>query len=202
MKRLSLYLFLILFTLQTPSQADDIRDLQIEGMSVGDSLLDYFSEEEIIKEKLNPENVKIYAHKKSKTFAQVGFSSGHGHVFNTYKYLQIMVKNNDKNYIIHGISGKIFEDYDKNIETCYYHQDKIIKEFKEEFTDIKSQSTEIIKHTADKSGKSTVRQAAFFFKNSDVISVECYYWHKGIFKNNFKITVAKEELNRWWYSDN
>ena len=35
MKRLSLYLFLILFTFQTPSQADDIRDFQIEGMSVG-----------------------------------------------------------------------------------------------------------------------------------------------------------------------
>ena len=47
MKRLSLYLFLILFTLQTPSWADDIRDFQIEGMSVGDSLLDYFSENEI-----------------------------------------------------------------------------------------------------------------------------------------------------------
>jgi hypothetical protein len=34
MKRLSLYLFLLLFTLQTPSLADDIRDFQIEGMSV------------------------------------------------------------------------------------------------------------------------------------------------------------------------
>ena len=51
MKRLSLYLFLILFTLQTPSQADDIRDFQIEGMSIGDSLLDYFSEGEIKKAK-------------------------------------------------------------------------------------------------------------------------------------------------------
>ena len=50
MKRLSLYLFLILFTLQTPSQADDIRDFQIEGMSVGDSLLEYFSEEKIRKQ--------------------------------------------------------------------------------------------------------------------------------------------------------
>jgi len=49
MKKLCIYLFLVLFSLQTPSQADDIRDFQIEGMSVGDSLLDYFSEEEIIK---------------------------------------------------------------------------------------------------------------------------------------------------------
>ncbi len=49
MKRLSLYLFLIFFTLQTPSQADDIRDFQIEGMSIGDSLLDYMSKKEIKK---------------------------------------------------------------------------------------------------------------------------------------------------------
>ena len=50
MKRLSLYLFLILFTLQTPSQADDIRDFQIEGMSIGDSALDYFTKDEIVEE--------------------------------------------------------------------------------------------------------------------------------------------------------
>ena len=47
MKNLSAYLFLLLFSHQTPSEADDIRDFQIEGISVGDSLLDYFSEEKI-----------------------------------------------------------------------------------------------------------------------------------------------------------
>ena len=41
MKRLSLYLFLVFFSLQTPSQADDIRDFQIEGISIGDSLQNY-----------------------------------------------------------------------------------------------------------------------------------------------------------------
>ncbi len=53
MKRLPLYLFLILFTLQNPSWADDIRDFQIEGMSIGDSALDFFSEEEIKRNKKN-----------------------------------------------------------------------------------------------------------------------------------------------------
>ena len=42
MKKLYVYLFLVLFTLQTPSWADDIRDFQIEGMSIGDSLLDFY----------------------------------------------------------------------------------------------------------------------------------------------------------------
>ena len=48
MKKLNIYLFLFLFSFQTSSWADDIRDFQIEGMSVGDSLLDFVSEEKII----------------------------------------------------------------------------------------------------------------------------------------------------------
>ena len=52
MKRLLAYLFLVLgLLLITPSQADDISEFEIEGMSIGDSLLDYFSEEEIIYRK-------------------------------------------------------------------------------------------------------------------------------------------------------
>ena len=46
MKRL-LTILILIFTLQTPSQADDIRDFQIEGISIGDSLLDLFSEKKI-----------------------------------------------------------------------------------------------------------------------------------------------------------
>ncbi|SVC07743.1 uncharacterized protein METZ01_LOCUS260597, partial [marine metagenome] len=47
MKKLLLLLFSILF-LSSPSVfAKDISDFEIEGMSIGDSLLDYFSEEEI-----------------------------------------------------------------------------------------------------------------------------------------------------------
>ncbi|MDA0968404.1 MAG: hypothetical protein O2935_03585, partial [Proteobacteria bacterium] len=40
MKRLLLIL-IIIFSLQSLIKADDIKDFQIEGMSIGDSLLDY-----------------------------------------------------------------------------------------------------------------------------------------------------------------
>jgi len=46
MKKLLGILVLGLFLI-TPSQADDIKDFEIEGMSIGDSLLDYFSANEI-----------------------------------------------------------------------------------------------------------------------------------------------------------
>jgi hypothetical protein len=50
MKKLLVLLF-SLFSLSTTSVfAEDISDFQIEGISIGDSLLDYMTEDEILKE--------------------------------------------------------------------------------------------------------------------------------------------------------
>ena len=48
MKRLLLILILT-FSFQTLAKADDIRDFEIEGISIGDSLLDYYTKEQIKK---------------------------------------------------------------------------------------------------------------------------------------------------------
>ena len=37
----------LIFSLQSWTKANDIRDFQIEGMSIGDSLLDFYSKREI-----------------------------------------------------------------------------------------------------------------------------------------------------------
>ena len=59
MKRLLLILILT-FNFQLEIKADDIRDFEIEGMSIGDSALDYFSESELIKNKRNYYNNQKY----------------------------------------------------------------------------------------------------------------------------------------------
>ena len=46
MKRVLLILILTI-NFQSLSKANDIRDFEIEGMSIGDSLLDFFTEKEI-----------------------------------------------------------------------------------------------------------------------------------------------------------
>ena len=51
MKRL-LFILILIVIFQSPTKADDIRDFQIEGMSIGDSLLDYLKISEIKKKKL------------------------------------------------------------------------------------------------------------------------------------------------------
>ena len=46
--RLFILVLILIFSLQSWNKADDIRDYEIEGISIGDSLLDHFSEDEII----------------------------------------------------------------------------------------------------------------------------------------------------------
>ena len=47
--RVFIILLVLIFSLQSLTKADDISDFEIEGMSIGDSLLDFFSEDEILK---------------------------------------------------------------------------------------------------------------------------------------------------------
>ena len=51
--KILLTLFVLFFS--SSVVAEDISDFQIEGMSIGDSLLDYLSEEKILKQINNPE---------------------------------------------------------------------------------------------------------------------------------------------------
>ena len=60
MKKLLGILVLGLFLI-TPSQADDVQDFQIEGMSIGDSLLEFFSKEEIKENKYFLYDTKKFA---------------------------------------------------------------------------------------------------------------------------------------------
>ena len=122
MKRLSLYLFLILFTLQTPSFADDIRDFQIEGMSVGDSLLNHFSEKKIIQE-INSKWSLDYGNK----FIQIGVGEGKNYSLSKkieiYDSVSVVLKLNDKNYIIYSLAGRITC---KPLEECHTIKKNIV----------------------------------------------------------------------------
>ena len=111
MKKLSTYLFLIFFSFQTSSLPDDIRDFQIEGMSIGDSLLDYFSEEEI-KKHISSTSFT------SKKYVKFRFSKGFadGDFIKTYDMITFYVKKNDKKYMIASINGNT--KYKNEIEKC------------------------------------------------------------------------------------
>ena len=47
--RIFLSVLILIFSFQSSTKADDIRDFEIEGMSIGDSALDHFTKQEIEK---------------------------------------------------------------------------------------------------------------------------------------------------------
>ena len=198
MKRL-LTIVILIFTLQTSSQADDIRDFQIEGMSVGNSLLDYFSEEKIEEEK-NSEYVYRY---KDNRFIILGV--GYGSAFplsksqelEMYDELGVVIKPNDKSYKIYGIAGEIYCKKDINI--CFSKKDEILSELKIFFGNQAKLNTYKDKHLADTTGNSIVYGNEFSFKSTEnTVSVNIYDWSDKIFtEKNYvdivKLSIALEE---------
>ena len=113
MKKLLAILVLGLFLI-TPSQADDIRDLEIEGISIGDSALDYFSEKDIKKNSKNRYKKKDFTHVENNNYS----------FFKTYYALDINFKTEDPEYIIQGLSG-IINYRNKSMVKCKKQLKKI-----------------------------------------------------------------------------
>ena len=187
MKRLSLYLFLLLFALPTPSQADDIRDFQIEGMSIGDSLLDYFSEEKII-------NKKIFYYKNNK-FAGINFYNLS--FFEVYDEIQFVYKPNDKKYKIYGIDGVL--DFKNNINACFKKKDEIVVKLSGLFKKAaRLEDWGTVKHQHDKSGKSLATVTSFNFADGSQVKVVCTDWSEEMgFTDALKVVINSKEFSNF-----
>ena len=114
MKKLLGILVLVLLLI-TPSQADDILDLQIERFSIGDSLLDHFSESTLEKNK-NKDN-----YPKSDKYYDISIVKK----VTEYDGMKFTVKTGDKKYILVSIEGRLhFEETSK----CKKKKKKIVNE--------------------------------------------------------------------------
>ena len=166
--RIFLFLLIVIFSFQSWIKADDIGDFEIEGISVGDSLLDYYTAEEII-------NSEKTIYPGSKNFYTVHFSVDS----KNYDQISIGVKNNDKNYIVYSIAGdKLYRKKPKN---CLLKMRSIIKQFDD---DLKSSQKRKYKHTYDTlaKGKSFAEVVDYNFSNNSAIRVWCTFFTEEVIK--------------------
>ena len=190
-----LTLFVLLFS--SLVVAADISDFEIENMSIGDSLLDYISEEEILKEIESTSEHYKYLNNTTK-FGEIYIFNDEN--FKTYENLSFFVKTDDKKYKIYSVDGIIY--YLNNIDDCYKKKDEIEKELSEIFKDTKKVDKGTTKHTIDKSGKSTTTTIYWKFDSGDFVGLECYDWSKELettknWYDHLRISVVKKELNDW-----
>ncbi len=175
-------------------QADDIRDFQIEGMSIGDSLLDFMSEKEIKDYRRN------YLKGKREYYVVARIDN-----LETYEVVDLYLKTGDQKYLIRTIGGFIF--HDKNM--CFPKKKQIVFELEKMFPNIKKEEGERA-HDFDKSKKSRQHQTTFFLKktkkkNDPHIRVECTVWSEKIKKkNNFddslNVVAMTTEILNWIYN--
>ena len=180
--RVFIALLVLIFSFQSWTKADDIRDFEIEGMSIGDSALEYFSENDIKKYSKN------YFKKKEYTPVEPANKSS----YNTYDYVDFSFKTKDKKYLIVRLSGAIL--FKKNeIENCLKMQKKIV----EEISLVVNKKKAIIynkPYLGDESNKSRHHQAIYWLDTGDAIDVSCYDYDKSFNStNHLAVRVALKE---------
>ena len=192
MRRLLLILILT-FSFQSLVKADDIRDFQIEGMSVGDSLLDYFSKKEIEDNIMND----YYKHLPSayqKIYKYIEFQNLTK--FEVYHNVSIDFLMEDNKFINKTITGTLFIN---NAEECYTKQKQIDKELSSFFINTNKETNEN-NHSFDKTGNSKTKAINYWFDSGDLITLICTDWSNEITKtygwsDNLSLEIKSKEYN-------
>ena len=176
---------LIFLMLPTQSFADNIRDFKIEGMSIGDSALNYFSESLITDGEQGWHN---YSYNEYST----SLVPGKG----IYDWFLLSYRGDDDDFIIEALVGGL-EQKNFNNKECKNKIDAAALNLSELFKKTK-QDKKKYNLTADASrtypftGKSTVTSLSFNFNNKGEIVLSCYYVDK---KANEKDTFVNVILN-------
>ena len=206
MKKLLALLF-SLFLLGSPSVfAEDISDFEIEGISIGDSLLDYMTEDEILKEIEINKNINNNGHLKEPN------KYSEAYLFNyssTYEAgLSFYVKNNSQNqyvsnkdekYTILFIRGRI--DYIEDFDSCITKRDEIVEILSGLFPNVQKIEKNWT-YELDPSGNSIMDDVVFAFDSKDKVKLRCSNWDENYrIKRNWSeglnVVMQTKEIDEW-----
>ena len=189
MKKLSAYLFLILFCFSAPSFADDISDFQIEELAIGDSLLNIFSKEEI-------DSIEPTYYPDSRKFHDLPIVS---HKFKDYDQVSFGLKRDDEKYIIYSLSGDLY--YENDFKNCMKKKEEILKEATSLFTKQKRSDYRYVYSEID-DGKSFSETTDFIFKDKSRLRIYCTDWtleteRKREFSDMLSVNAVSYEYFKW-----
>lgn len=185
--RLFLLALIFIFSLQSWSKADDIRDFQIEGISLKDSALKHFKKNEFnLSNKNNSSDIyDKYCPRIYKTYSD-------GICYYT--------KKNDKKFTIESIAG--FIPFPNNIKACHTKQIEIDKKIESLFPNTQKNIYEY-KNPADRSGQSFERDIIYTFKDGSEAGTACLEWGKKYKKkypnaqNHLQVFLDTKEYAKW-----
>ena len=193
MKRLLLILILT-FSFQTLIKADDIRDFEIEGISVGDSLLEHFSKKEINEALKNP------SYYKDKKFLEIFLNSNES----KFDLFQVAIQAKDKLYKIEKIM--MIKDFSDQIENCKKFKKNLIKESSKFLNDARRSDVERVSST-DPTGNSFSYVSAFIYPSGGFFNFSCTDYGQEMMDQHgwydaFKVSIGSEKFLNYSRSGN
>jgi len=154
-------------------------------MSIGDSALDYFNEEEI--------NSGIRLNYEESDFYKIEIRNNK---FEIYEIVGFYFKESNKRYEIFGISGTTL--ITKSFKECLADKEKIAKEISLIFEKSRRFDYGTLSPAWDK--KTKFNQVEFYLENYDSVVVTCYNWSKKIeqkegWQDNISVELYSKELS-------
>tara|TARA_B100000959_G_C14649251_1_gene487651 strand:- start:48 stop:644 length:597 start_codon:yes stop_codon:yes gene_type:complete len=189
-KLLGILVLVLIFSLQSWTRAEDITDIEIEGMSIGDSLLDYYSKSEIDEALKNPafykdeKYVEIFANFKKKS---------------EYDNLQITIQPDDNKFIIHSIG--LIKKFPNKIEECKKEIEKIINANIQIVGNSERIDENRISGT-DPSGNTFVYLSSFFPAHGGFFNISCHDYGQEVYEtrgwvDSLTWSIGSDKFNKF-----
>ena len=166
-----------------PSLADDIREFQIEELSLGDSVLNLIDEKDFLKfTLLNDFKNKEYSSRqtKNKKFLKV------------YDSLQVSYITDDKQYKIQGLSGLL--NFKDNHQKCMSKQKEVLEQLQALFPQAKKIGPRK-KNFQNKLTKGYWEGHAYQLLNGDLAVITCYNYEKKHMNDHLRISIRYKNYN-------
>ena len=196
MNYLSKFIFIIIsiFVLGC-EQKEYVKDFKVEGIAVGDSLLKYFSKEDILSLQRKED---IMGNPIDLTFRKYIDSDFRNYQFETYEGLQIFYEIDDDDFIIHGIGGAIWYDFDnKKCNDKYFEVKNILSE---QFTTPRIEEVVDEKDIREGMGDTKTNSTTLYFENGSSIQIQCIDLDNELLEvaDYFQVSIFSDEINNYW----
>ena len=187
--RIFFTVLVLIFSLQSWTKANEIKDFEIEGISIGDSLLNFVSKEII-------DNQKPFIYPKSKKFIEYSVDIK----LSQYDMVTVSVKSSDNKYIIHSMMADL--SFRGNFSECKTKKTQILKEIKSVIGEFEEEVDSRYERTIDKSGNSYDESTTIFFKNGDNIRAICTNWSEAMGDSDrLTIAINTDEFYNWMINE-
>jgi hypothetical protein len=190
------FLLILILTLsyQSLTKAEDISDLQIEEMSIGDNLLTHVNLKTI-------KNSRKYTYKSNKFYSMDLILDK----FNTYYAVQVHLKKDDNKYQIYGLSGAIKFGksgvyYPKSKDECKKQMHTIENTIDKMFSD--ADKDVIGEYSQGDYDPKAIKNDIYYSLDTGEIFLQCVTYSKKFKKkeylfDNLRVSILTKEFDYW-----